>query len=83
MVEAEEWEVVDIGLRLRLLPTVRLVPVSVVAFEGRLSGVLKATLDDEEERSVSRVIVTLRPRLTVIVSLLYYDDDTSGTVLNV
>ena len=61
---------------------VRLVPVSVVDFEGRLSGVLNATLDEEEDRSVSRVIVTLRPRLTVIISLLCYDD-ASGTVFKV
>ena len=45
-------EGVAIGLRLRLLPTVRLVPVFVVAFEGRLSGVIK-----HDELSVARTIL--------------------------
>ena len=56
VVVLEEEEGVDIGLRLRLLPMVRLVPVSVVALEGRFSGVLIAT-EDEEDRSAARAIL--------------------------
>ena len=64
---AAAFEGVDIGLRLRLLPMVRLVPVSVVAREGRFSGVLIA----EEDRSFTTAIVVYFCRPVVIVGMLF------------
>ena len=64
---ATAFEGVDIGLRLRLLPMVRLVPVSVVTREGRFSGVLIP----EEDCSFTTAIVVYFCRPVVIVGMLF------------
>ncbi len=71
-------EGVDVGLRLRLLPMVRLVPVSVMGFEDRFSGVLNDSEDVEEDRSVSRFIATEYVWHVLIISHLY-SVEASGT----
>ncbi len=67
---AVDFEGVDIGLRLRLLPMVRLVPVSVMAREGRFSGVL-IFAEDEEDRSFATAIVLYFPRSVAIIGILF------------